>query len=206
MNRTTNNVYNNENSNDEILIAFAEALDRSPSPAVVREWMQQYPEQARTLARYAADRQFGEVSVPASAAVMPLERIRQIGLDAMRARQMATAPASRSLRSLLDAALARGLDAAGAAAALEVPFGVFVKLHRRLIAADSIPAAFLAKLAETVGRSMDEVNAYLRQPPTLAAGASYRADDTPGVGEQETFAAALEGDPESTTAQQERWL
>jgi hypothetical protein len=188
---------------DEIMLEFAEAFEQSHTPLVVRDWMERYPEQARTIAQMASEAQF---PVPSGNPTPSLERIRQIGLDALRARKMATTPTSPVLKSLLDAAFTQGFDAAGAAATLEIPFGVFVKLHRRLISPDSVPAAFLSRLADTVGRTVDDVSMYLRQPPTLAVGASYRADETPTVGEQESFAEALRSDPEATTAQQQRWL
>jgi hypothetical protein len=49
-----------------------------------------------------------------------------------------------------------------------------------------------------------ELQAYLSQPPALAAGASYRADDAPEVA-VETFAGALAADPETTGAMRTRW-
>lgn len=204
-----------EMRNDEILVAFAEALEASATPAVVRDWMGRYPAQAKAIARYAADRlrpgtgSFGQAFGDAAVANAPVSavRLRQIAQDVIRSRRMAAVNASPSpLRSLLDAARERGMEAEEAASRLDVPFGVFVKLHRRLISPESVPATFVRRLAEAVGRTADEVSAYLRQPPTLAAGASYRADSTPTVGTQESFADALRSDPEATSAQTARWL
>ena len=121
----------------------------------------------------------------------------------MQARRTATAAAT--VRSLVAVAAARGLDAQAVATKLDIPFALFFKLHRRLIAPDSIPQQFLTALADTLGRQADEIAAYLRQPATLAAGSSYRSDDTPTVGEQETFAVALATDPEATDAQKAQW-
>lgn len=195
---------------DELMVAFVEAMEASGSSATALEWMKRHPSHARQFAQFASEyrggsfRPFGEA---AYSAPISTTRIRQIGMEAVRAKRAAMAQSSNvPLRSLLAAAGEKGLDGAGAAAALEVPFGVFVKLHRRLIAPASIPAAFLQKLSDTIGRSIDEVTTYLRQPPTLAAGASYRADDTPTVGSQESFADALRSDPEATGAQQTHWL
>lgn len=196
---------------DELMVAFAEAMEASGSSTTALEWMKRYPSHARQFAQFASEykgtsfRPLGEASYSAP---ISATRIRQIGMEAVRAKRAAMAQnvSNSPMRSLLAAAGEKGMDGAGAAAALEVPFGVFVKLHRRLIAPTSIPAAFLQKLADTIGRSIDEVSAYLRQPPTLAAGASYRADDTPTVGNQETFADALRSDPEATGAQQTQWL
>jgi hypothetical protein len=208
------NTENDTFSSDEILVAFAEALEVSATPAVVRDWMGRYPAQAKAIARYAADRLrpatgFGQAFGDGAVANSPVSaaRLRQIAGEVVAARRAASAVHGVSpLRSLLDAAKERGLAAEAAAARLDVPFGVFVKLHRRLVAPESVPAAFVRRLAETVGRTADEITAYLRQPPTLAAGASYRADAAPTVGAQESFADALRSDPEATSAQTERWL
>jgi hypothetical protein len=194
---TTVNV--NESDRDEALVAFAQAGGKD-----LAEWSRRYPAFAGDLARYAAERWAAAESAPADAAAVA--HVRQLGLEAVR-RLRAAAPATApALTSLLAAATARGLDAEAVAAKLDVPYALFFKLHRRLIAPDSVPAKFIAALAETVGRTADEISSYLRQPATLAVGASYRADDAPTVGVQESFADALKADPEATEAQQARWL
>jgi hypothetical protein len=190
----------NESDRDEALIAFAQAGGKD-----LAEWSRRYPALAGDFARYAAERWVG-ADKAAPSDVTAVAHIRQIGLETMRRLRPATATVAAPLTSLLAAATARGLDAEAVAATLDVPYALFFKLHRRLIAPDSVPAKFVASLAETVGRTADEIAGYLRQPPALAAAASYRADDTPTVGAQESFADALRADPEATDAQQVRWL
>jgi hypothetical protein len=75
-----------------------------------------------------------------------------------------------------------------------------------LFAFDSLPAALIAALAQSLARTENEVAAYLRQPPTLARGASYKAASAPAVGVQEEFAPALARDPDLTNAGRARWL
>jgi hypothetical protein len=197
-------IHNFELNGDEVLTAFART-----DGANLTEWMNRYPAQARELARFAAERWSGEEKTPAKPEAVA--RIREIGLASLQARRNAAAEvvtfsAGGALTNLVAAATAKGLDAEAVAAKLQVPYALFFKLHRRLIAAESVPASFVRSLADAIGRTADEVSAYLRQPPTLAAGASYRADDTPTVGAQEDFAAALRSDPEATDAQISRWL
>jgi hypothetical protein len=190
----------NESERDEVLVAFAQAGEKD-----LAEWSRRYPAFAGDFARFAAERWAGEENMPADSAAAA--HVRQIGLEAVRHLRAALVPTTApAVTSLLAVAMTHGLDAEAVAAKLDVPYALFFKLHRRLIAPDSVPAKFVAALAEAVGRTADDISFYLRQPATLAAGASYRADDTPTVGAQESFADALRADPEATEAQQARWL
>jgi hypothetical protein len=188
-----------ENDLDAVLIAFVEA---GPG-ASLSDWMQRHPAAARDLARLASERWTGENKLPDDAGADA--RVRDIGLSVFRAARRAP-QAAAPLTSLLAAARARGLTADTLSARLDLPVTCFWKLHRRLFAPDSVPRGLVAALAGALDRAADEMAAYLRQPPILAAGASYRSDDTPRVGEQEDFAAALRDDPNATPAQRARWL
>ena len=209
----TSNIKNIEEADrDEMLIAFSQSVEAGNGNAA--DWMQRHPAHADDIARFAADR-WAAGSAPAHLAQSDASAaaIAAMGMDILRSLRPQTASvtqmapvAVRPLTSLVAAAMAKGLDADEAAAALSIPQPLFVKLHRRLIALESVPRAFVSALAETIGRTADEVSAYLRQPPTLATGASFRADDTPTVGGQESFADALRQDPEATGIQRERWL
>jgi len=143
-----------DNNGDEVLTAFART-----DGANLTEWMNRYPAQARELARFAAEKWAGEDKTPVPAE--SLARIREIGMASLRARRTATVAATTfatetgALTNLVAAAAAKGLDAHGVAAKLQVPYALFFKLHRRLIAADSVPASFVRSLAETIGRTAD---------------------------------------------------
>ena len=199
----TTSIYKEHEEADAILIAFAEA---GPD-ADLAEWTRRYPGHARALARLAADR-WGGIS-PAAASVKGDPRIVAIGRDIMAAARASAQQPSPSkgmaLTSLLTAARARGLDAGAVAERLGLPVAYFWKLHRRLFAPESLPRTLVAELAAAVGRGAEEVADYLRQPPTLALGASYRSDTAPAVGEREDFAATLAADPDLAPVQRARW-
>jgi hypothetical protein len=194
---------NHNGSGDAVLTEFAQTPN-----ANLTEWMNRYPAHARELARFAAEDWAGENAKESDTTTATVTRLKEIGLASLRARRTAgtVTVAAGTFSSLTAAVAAQGLDAETVAAKLQIPYALFFKLHRRLISPDSVPAAFVRSLADAINRTADEVSAYLRQPPTLAAGASYRADDTPTVGPQEDFAIALRSDPESTDAQVARWL
>ena len=174
---------------DAILTEFA-----SDPTARVADWAVRYPAQCRAFAQLAADRAF---ALPEGDSA----RVHLLGVTVLREKRAAYSAAFTSLKS---AAEAKGLSAETVAAALTVPVGLFWKLHRRLITLESIPAAFVQRLAETLDRTVEELARYLQQPPQLASGASYRSDTTPEV-HQESFDQALHLDPESTEAMRAVW-
>ena len=134
---------------------------------------------------------------PERAGWLSESRVRELGLGVVSERRPA-------LTSLVSAVRAQGLDLETAAQTLDAPEGLLWKLHRRLIAFETIPQAFVARLAESVRRSAEEMSDYLRQPPTLAVGASYRADTAPET-RVESFRDALASDDETTDAMLARW-
>ena len=179
---------------DAILSEFA--AETAPDLAA---WSARYPQCGREFARLLTDRCIGLPEVSAE----QTERVAGIGRQLLRERRAgyATAP----LTGLKTAAESAGLSVADCAAALQIPIGLFWKLHRRLVSPESVPAALVARLSETLRRTEDELKGYFALPPTLAAGASYRADAAPAVGEQERFADALESDPDVTEAMRQIW-
>lgn len=193
---------------DEILTAFAGA----GASADLADWMRRYPALRGDLAHAAAARWAGE-SVPSGAAGSPDEaastaRVRAIGRETLLAFRAGWSPtvAPAALAGLVSAARERGVEPATLAHRLQIPYAVFVKLHRRLIAPDSVPMSLLSEMGAALNRTVDDIAAYLRQPPALALGASYRSDTAPRAGTQETFDAALRSDPETTDEQRARYL
>jgi hypothetical protein len=175
-----------EYDGDAIAVAFVQEGGRD-----LPGWAARHPEHARTLAQLASHAHFGAPMADSS-------RVREVGLAVLAARRPA-------LTGLLQAAKAQGLGLDETAGALSLPEGLLWKLHRRLVAFESVPAALITRLAETLRRSTEEVRTYLAQPPQLAVGASYRADEAPET-VQESFAEALGTDPETTDAMRDHWL
>jgi hypothetical protein len=180
----------NEELTDAILIEFA-----SDPSARVADWATHYPAQARELAHLAADRIFPAPNTNSS-------RTQTIGMSVLREKRAAYSTVT--FASLKSVAEAKGHTPESLAAALKLPLGLFWKLHRRLVAFETIPQALLQKLSETLDRGVDEVARYLRQPPQLAAGASYRSDTAPQA-TQESFASALGNDPDTTDEMRQSW-
>ena len=179
----------NEELSDTILVEFA-----SDPTAQVADWAARYPAQAREFAYLAADRAFPAPSADSAHA-------QSIGMSVLREKRAAYSATFASLKSVAEA---RGHTAESLAAALKLPLGLFWKLHRRLVSFETIPQALISQLAEKLDRSVDELARYLRQPPQLAAGASYRSDSAPQA-TQESFTSALTNDPDTTDEMRQSW-
>ncbi len=200
------------NETDTVLMDFAHAIEGKNSSATLAEYASRYPNLARDFGRIAEAnwaKQNGltedhSLSMPADATLGA--RFREIGLAALHARPaLATAPATAPLQSLLDAAKARGLSRQDFAARLQLPDTLLLKLHRRLIDAASIPNELVGKIADAIGRTNDEIAAYLKQPAQMPLGASFRSDSTPQA-QTETFANALQSDPDAMPEHKAAWI
>lgn len=78
-----------------------------------------------------------------------------------------------------------------AAVKLGVKTAVMVQLRDRTVELASIPTSFLARLAEALATGIDQLSAYLSEPRTLGAGASYKSDGKPAAGRQMRLADVM---------------
>lgn len=172
---------------DAVVSAFADALENGG--ASVADWSGRYPQFGRDFARIAARNFGGAAESENGIETERLRRVAQGTLQKYRAAYLGAQP----LVSLVDKE--RGITAASIAQATALPVPFIAKLNQRLFTAASVPATLIERVADAVGRTAEDVVAFLAGPPTLARAAAYRADDAPVVGEQEDFAAALLADP-----------
>lgn len=171
---------------DAIVAAFVDALEKGG--VSVAEWSGRYPQFGRDFARIAAQSFGGGAVGEDSATTDRLQRVAQSALLKYKAAYLGVQP----LVSLVDKE--RGVTAANLAKATLLPLPLVAKLNQRLFTAASVPAALIGRVADAIGRTTDEVIAFLAGPPMLARSAAYRADDAPVVGTQEDFQAALLAD------------
>lgn len=76
---------------------------------------------------------------------------------------------------------------------LDVPSGVIQGFRSRVVDMASVPAGFLADLARGLRTGVDELSAFLAEPPRLTPGLSYKSDAAPSAdGGKMTFEALLE--------------
>lgn len=84
---------------------------------------------------------------------------------------------------------------------LEVSNLLLIRLRDRAVEAASIPARFVQGLAAELGATAEAVMAYLRSPPAMVSGHSFRSSVKPEVTGQITFLQAIETS-QLTSAQQ----
>lgn len=75
---------------------------------------------------------------------------------------------------------------------LDVSNLFLIRLRDRAVSVASIPAQFVQGLAAELGATADAVTAYLRSPPAMVSGHSFRSNVKPEVADQITFLQAIE--------------
>lgn len=199
---------------DELYAAWEE--DRQSShPTPLKEWIRRYPQHKAELIEWATMAPIMDYAETLPEDPEAEARIRALGdriiEEARRkwcAQQAATTPATAGtpLQSLQATAQRAGLNPKALATRLGIGVTVLMKLEYRLLRFASIPDRLIRQLAETLQVSEQHVRAYLQQPPTLAHGASYRAQQVPQVTEPEDFARAVRSCPDMDEAQKASWL
>ncbi len=181
---------------DDVLQAYAQARRAAPDDrTLLRAWAARFPDHADALIA---------VSFAGLAAGVSLSDPLEDGPEDAETVALGRAflddyfmPAQ--IVSLVDEARARGLTPPAFAKTLRLDTPALGRLNQRLLEAATLPRALVRRVAEALGRSADEVAAYLSRPPRLAAGAQYKAKAAPVLREsapQQSFADATRGLPQ----------
>jgi DNA-binding transcriptional MerR regulator len=169
---------------DRLLYCFLEECRESPGRLM--EWLRRYPDLSDDLLDLRMlDAELGEpgpaeMEAYAQAARAPIAEgsLSAVMLEAMRREESKERPA---LSSVVETARTRGLTPKALADALGIGLTIVAKMERRLFDPATVPRKLLLRLGETLGASVEQIQEYLRRPPTLSAAASYRARRAPGL-------------------------
>lgn len=183
--------------------------------SVLTEFMRRYPHAADALADFAATASIIENSPDTesqteSESRTEEETIVRRGMETaarlIGARRASLTPGeTRSLAGLRNEAEAWGLTVQALAAATRLTVPLLVKLDRRLIRFASIPRQAIERIGVALGRSFDEVAAYLQGDSQFAPQASFRADAAPQMPDQQDFFDAVETDLMLSEEQKDEW-
>jgi len=99
-----------------------------------------------------------------------------------------------AISGLIAKAQERGLDTIALADKTGLSVVLVTKLDRRILAFKSIPRQLLRALADVLESTLSAIAEYLQQPQVFAAGARFRADESPRVPEQQDFFDAVRTD------------
>lgn len=193
---------------EEIQNEFLVAIDDDPTR--LGEWLREFPQYARQLTDLALHHARMEMAPDPELDSAEEEAFIASGMEIVEGilqKRGASATAETALmEDLLAEANARGLTPHGLARVLRLTVPLVTRLHRRLIRYGSIPAQLVHDLAGALKRDVASVITYLQQPPALAAGANYRSEAAPAVGEAQEFAEELAKDDNLSDADRAYWM
>lgn len=201
---------------EDVFDALVASAD-SPEPAVIDQWIRDYPQFESELVDFMTSWTLMRSAVSLDPDYPPETETERRDEDAFVLRGMSIVQnllhensqrddASYPLKSLLGAAKAAGMSLNAVACAVHLGAAVVRKLDRRLIRFASIPKDAIVSIAEAVRHPVEAVSEYLQRPPTFAAGAQYRASRMPQLSEPEDFIVAVQRDPTMSPADRGRWL
>lgn len=197
---------------DWVIAAYADARSR-PGGTRLAEWVARHPRHAETLAEFALYETVLEGRTPdgrlaaagAEYAEPDAEECAAFLARAALIRAAMQAASARPLHSLVKAAGEAGVGPAALASRLLLGMAEVARLDRRLFTTATLPLRLIEDLAAAVRRPVSDVLAYLRLPPTLAPGASYRSDAAPRVGAQVPFGPTVEAATDMSDEQKAFW-
>lgn len=170
---------------DALLAAFADSLEQSgDNYALLRQWREAHPNHAEDLTQFVLDKlAFGDEDEKESS-----EAVGETLAAGRRAlAQLRPKPA---LATLYDPAAGR--TAATLARMLRLSPVFVASLELRMIDAADIPKSLAARLAQSVGRTTEDMVAFLRAAPRLSPAAQYKSKTSPQVGAAQSFTDALQ--------------
>ncbi len=178
------------------------------SPRPLQGWINAYPGFEADFVRWATELPLLQAALYGPGDPAEEARLAKVGRSVvaeMRARYGMAHPA---MTSLTDAARQQNLRLRDVAERVGVGMPIVSKLEQRLLRFTSLPETLIQKLAETLELGTETVRDYLRQPPTLAAGAAYQytGKTAPQVAGQEDFAEAIRSCPGMSDAHKQAWL
>jgi hypothetical protein len=181
----------------------------SVAPTALREWTAQYPAQADEVMHWTTVAPVLDCAAELSGPEIDRieERVSEIGRNLIAARRARySVAATPAFSDIYSAAKARGLNPRTLAARLGVGLAIVAKLQQRLIRYGTLPAALVDRLALELQVSAQQVSDYLRQPASLATGASYKSSGVPQAAAQVDFAEAIRACAEMSEKQKAIWL
>lgn len=181
-------------SEEEVLLAFA--VEPIHNRKTLEHYLGEYPEHANALVdcsiELMVDATRGdEVALTSEAVVDQAWQIFQATVGQ---------PAGGSIISPFTAL--NPTDFKSLARKLDINNLLLVRLRDRAINVATIPQRFIQALATELGATVETVMAYLRNPPAMVSGHSFKSDMKPAVTEQISFEKAVETS-QLTPAQQE---
>jgi hypothetical protein len=155
----------NKPSRDDVLASFA--VEEHAGPGTLKRYLSTYPEFARDLVHLSREmhRSWSDDE--------PLSAEQKASIGAAMQRLAGAPVAIADLNSAPPSVFGVAADVLG------LPLQVLAAIRQRRVEPASVPAAFMARLAEALKTSAAQLMAYLEQPPLQAVPRSAKADGKP---------------------------
>jgi hypothetical protein len=189
-----------------VLSEYAAARADGSKPSL-REWVARYPAFADELRSFALHEDIVSAIEPSlaedsDAALRFTERAVRV---ADRLKPEWSTASTAPFTSLVKVATRQGVTAKRLAEVLGLSVSFVARLDQRLFAPSSIPRTVIVRLADAMGRSVEEISRYLTLPPRTALAANYRSAEAPAVREQVDFYKAIDDALDLSEEQKAIW-
>lgn len=165
----------------DVLDAFAVEADAGPE--TLARYLRDFPQFGTELVDLG--RELGRTLPPDEA---PLSASEQAMIDAAWSRHAAAAPAESATDPFSALSVAELRDVAQQ---LNIPRQVVTAFRERRVIVATVPKPFLARLANALKSTLDEVVRALAAPPTPTPARSYKADGKPSAASAVSFEQVL---------------
>ena len=192
---------------DDVLNAYA-ITDPGPSYASLAEWIRRYPYYERELTEFTADWAL-LTWLPTATADQRVDEDALVlqGMGIVQNILHAHAPEEATpLKGIVKEGNQLGLSIQRLAERSQMSLALVRKLDLRRIRFSTIPDQAIESLAYALQRGSSAVAEYLQGPPTLAQGASHRAEQAPALAEPEDFFEAVRRDMTMSQELRQHWL
>ncbi len=201
---------------EDVLDAYVVEVE-TPISATLAEWIQRYPQYERELTEFTVA--WGQMQSLAPAEGTEHDKDEEAlllrGMNIVQNllhTQPAQSPSARQetgdpFEGLLAQGRSCGLSSLYQLAdCVELSAALVRKLDRRLIRYTSIPLQLIENFARILRQDVATIARYLNGTPTLITGASYRAEQAPGLTGQQDFFEAVCHDLELSEDRRLQWL
>lgn len=173
-----------DRSEEEVLLAFS--VEPTHDRETLERYLTDYPEHARALVACSI-----ELMVDATRSV-ETEATSDNAVDRAWQRFQSVVSQPEEVSVLNPFATLNPAAFKSLAKKLGINNLLLIRLRDRAIIAATIPRRFVQRLASELGATTDAVMDYLRSPPAMVSGHSFRSTVKPAVTEQISFEKAVE--------------
>jgi hypothetical protein len=188
-----------------VLQAYLEACEGELKPKL-EEWIEKHPRYREDLVQFAVYSHVVDWTAPIGEREQtPVDDALDIEWEAFE-EAFGTLPDPAPLPGIVARARELHLSVEAVAVSLSLAVDILLKLERRVLVLNSIPATLLERLATSLYCSVAALRAFLAGPPPQPATTFYHAKQPPTQEGQQTFEEAVRESRMMSAEQKEMWL